>query len=505
MRLKVRKKLCFLCFALLFCLNNFVVSGVEEVDFQNGDLIQFGSYNDEPILWYVFYNDDQDNLVVISRNILSIKPFDAAGDAKEKDDYYSYSYYYGSNQWTDSSLRKWLNSSDRKIKWYGNAPGEEQIFCGENAFDHESGFLHKTNFSSGELSAIVPTKYTSGGEAVNDRVTLLSSDEYQELYMNSELYPIQIPTISAILKSDYNSSKLKPGNQYPIWTREAVDNPYATHAVKVMTESGDEWAAPASTGRYGVMPMMTLDKQMLKGHLIKGNGMGGNPYIFKINSTYSMPAVLIAFSLLLMLGKVLFLKVSRTSRSRRSGVTMLIISVLLMPSILSFALPEDSEYSKYVIINSYALQKDLVFKRMETMKSNSLFIIDEQGNDVTESIDREIFVNMTLEEKEDFLKYLVDNNYNLLNGGDFRVASFVSEIDGIFNGDHYVVPIEYADIEYQSAMNKKVNDTFKSDNRRYYESHDYDVIMAYLIQNNLTVRHPSDTSGIGIPSLYWEF
>lgn len=507
MRLQLRKKICFLCVALLLCLNIVIVSADEEkVVFQKGDLIQLGSYNDEPIQWYVLHND-QDNLVVVSRNVLSIKPFDAAGDVKEKDEYYSYAFYYGSNNWAESTLRKWLNSSDKNIDWNGNAPNENQIFGGENAHDQEAGFLHKTNFSTGERKAIVPTSHKSADdETLNDLVVLMSSAEYHALYMNSDIYPIQLPTLSAISKSDYHSSSLKPGQQYPIWTRDVVDNPYASHAVKVMSESGEESVAPASSGRYGVMPMMTLDHQLLKEHLIQGEGTGGSPYIFNISTSFSLPMIGVVGFLVLSLGGVLLLKYKRTIFIKNSGVAVLVISILLMPYILAFGVSEVPQDSNYVIVRSYALQKELVFERMDLMlESNSLFIIDEKGNDVTETIDRDQLVNMTMDQKEDFLKYLDDEKYYLLNGGDFRVANFANEIDGVYNGDHYIVSLENAEMSYQKAIDKNLNETFMTDNHGHYLSRDYEAIMAYLIKNDLTVRHPSDTSGIGIPSLHWGY
>ncbi len=124
--------------------------------------------------------------------------------------------------------------------------------------------------------------------------------------------------------------------------------------------------------------------------------------------------------------------------------------------------------------------KELVFERMDLMlKSNSLFIIDEQGNDVTETIDRDQLVDMTMDQKEDFLKILEDEKYYLLNGGDFRVANFANEIDGVYKGDHYIVPLEYAGVGYQEAIDKKMNETFKTDNHEHYLTHDYEAL--YLI------------------------
>ncbi len=176
----------------------------------------------------------------------------------------------------------------------------------------------------------------------------------------------------------------------------------------------------------------------------------------------------------------------------------------MLPHVLVFGGVKESLENNYVIVQNYSMQKDLIFERMDLMlESNLIFVIDEHGNDVTETIEKDRFLNMTLDQKEDFLKYLASKKYNLLKGGDFRAANFMNEIDGVFNGDHYIVPIEYAQVGYQEAIDIRLNETFKIDNQGYYLAKDYESIMVYLIKNDLVMRHPSDTSGIGIPSLHW--
>lgn len=186
---------------------------------------------------------------------------------------------------------------------------KNNIFKGENAYDQETGFLHKSNFSTSERKEIVQKSYKSNnGGTISDLVTLLSSEEYQVLCDSKNIFLMQIPTTSAISKSDYQSNILESGRQYPIWTRDSLDNPYATHAVKVIAESSNPLAVPASSGRSGVMPMMTFNHQLLQAHLIKGEGTGESPYVFKISHSFSLPMIgVVSIVILIVGGVVLFM------------------------------------------------------------------------------------------------------------------------------------------------------------------------------------------------------
>src|SRR5690606_34292540 len=67
--------------------------------FKKGDIIEFGNYNNEPILWQVVHIDENGNPLLFSKRILTIKAFDASGDKHEHDGYYGFSRYYGSTNW----------------------------------------------------------------------------------------------------------------------------------------------------------------------------------------------------------------------------------------------------------------------------------------------------------------------------------------------------------------------------------------------------------------------
>jgi hypothetical protein len=113
-----------------------------------GDYAYFGKYYNKPILWRIIDIDKDGDPMLYSEYILCLKAFDAAG-AYHKVKFVSET---GSNYWTDSNLRQWLNTSDKSIKWIQNSPSKENVY--ENAYDKEKGFLEDENFTSLERATI---------------------------------------------------------------------------------------------------------------------------------------------------------------------------------------------------------------------------------------------------------------------------------------------------------------------------------------------------------------
>lgn len=112
-----------------------------------GDTLTLGTYLDEPIVWRCV-SIDKNGPLMLSDNILCFKSFDAKGN---------YGNYYrnkeGTNNWKDSALRHWLNSSGT-VDWSNriSVPSKNNVFNGYNPYNEELGFL--TGFSEQELSII---------------------------------------------------------------------------------------------------------------------------------------------------------------------------------------------------------------------------------------------------------------------------------------------------------------------------------------------------------------
>ena len=107
-----------------------------------GECITLGRYEGKPIVWRCVLIDENGPLM-LSENILCNKAYDAAGESAE---YHTDGWGYirknrGSNCWSDSSIRQWLNSSGNVE--YTHCPPEYQ---------DELGFL--SNFSASELALV---------------------------------------------------------------------------------------------------------------------------------------------------------------------------------------------------------------------------------------------------------------------------------------------------------------------------------------------------------------
>lgn len=148
-----------LLFILTGCNSNTNEQTMAMDDLKIGDYIEFGKYDEQPILWRVIHIDEDGNPLLFSDRILSLKAFDSMGkyhkNTERKEG--------GSSYWKDSNIRQWLNSSENagEIKWIQNPPNEDNIFTvmdGEKnfAYDKEKGFLADGNFTEAERGLIHP-------------------------------------------------------------------------------------------------------------------------------------------------------------------------------------------------------------------------------------------------------------------------------------------------------------------------------------------------------------
>jgi hypothetical protein len=123
-----------------------------------GDYIQFGKYNNAPILWRVINKDADGTATFLADRILTVKAFDAKGS------YHSSStsrMNNGSNYYKNSTLRQWLNSNSPNngsnlIDWIQNDPTSSNIYQSYNPYHTEKGFLTDGNFNARERSWIEP-------------------------------------------------------------------------------------------------------------------------------------------------------------------------------------------------------------------------------------------------------------------------------------------------------------------------------------------------------------
>lgn len=114
-----------------------------------GSYIEFGKYNDAPILWRIIDYKPESGYQLFSEYIICAKAYDARGEAYQNN---TRRQECGSNYWKTSTIRQWLNSSDSKIQWPYNAPDDKNL--NYNPYVSETGFLSNNNFSSVEMEMI---------------------------------------------------------------------------------------------------------------------------------------------------------------------------------------------------------------------------------------------------------------------------------------------------------------------------------------------------------------
>ena len=270
---------------------------------KTGDYVQFGSYNNEPILWKVI-NIDENGPMLLSDKIICLKAFDSAGsyhtDSSRK--------LWGSNYWKDSNIRQWLNSNEAKIKWLQNAPTKINLNDGYNAYAEEKGFLADGNFTAQERKFIKPVqrhvflsevdiKKVEGGSSyylydghmqnivqnynsayyhtVTDSVFFLNTKELKEYLYDRGWEYRAYPTEKVVENSVFKDYTLSTVQFWHNW----LDTPQTdvSHCVRFVNSIGYALDMTAVNSNGGVRPALYID---LKSMTFKsGSGSENDPYV----------------------------------------------------------------------------------------------------------------------------------------------------------------------------------------------------------------------------------
>ncbi len=208
-----------------------------------GDYITFGTYLGEPILWRCV-DIDENGPLMLSDKILCLKAFDAAGtNSTYHTDGWGYiRKQYGSNCWSDSSIRQWLNSAEDVVDYTHCPPNSANVV--DNPYASEAGFL--SGFTKDEIALIKSVTnvvnvnywetrrsgYWDGGnqiiycytpsktdkdytecyyQNVTDKMFLLTATHADTVYQfDSDYYNYAYPTEAAVENSTYKADKLSP-------------------------------------------------------------------------------------------------------------------------------------------------------------------------------------------------------------------------------------------------------------------------------------------------------
>lgn len=202
-------------------------------DCKVGDIITMGTYNGKPIEWIVLNIDDKGNKYILAKDSISIKAYDSAESGEwnkindttefERDKEAEYSdeeliNAKGSNDWSKSNIRIWLNSQDKKVKYEGTSPDSKALYDSRIAYDKEEGFLNA--FTKDEMNKIVETN--------GDYVFLPSVEEVNDYIINGDvIFPeaeITKEALDADRTGEVSALASEYGGRFPWFTRTKSDD-----------------------------------------------------------------------------------------------------------------------------------------------------------------------------------------------------------------------------------------------------------------------------------------
>ena len=239
-------------------------------DCKVGDIITMGTYNGKPIEWIVLDIDDKGNKYILAKDSISIKAYDSAESGEwnkindttefERDKEAEYSdeeliNAKGSNDWSKSNIRIWLNSQDKKVKYEGTSPDSKALYDSRIAYDKEEGFLNA--FTKDEMNKIVETN--------GDYVFLPSVEEVNDYIINGDvIFPeaeITKEALDADRTGEVSALASEYGDRFPWFTRtKSDDSSYKVVCVfseDYSTDGTPFYAESVGTPR-GIRPAMVI-------------------------------------------------------------------------------------------------------------------------------------------------------------------------------------------------------------------------------------------------------
>lgn len=269
------------------------VQASDAVDLSLGASVVFGTYEGEPIVWRVLHaSEDEEQLILVSDKILTMKAFDAAESGKYNsdgdNDYWTVEIedkllearVRGSNLWCDSNIRTWLNSEKENVVYEDRAPTASAMSEKKNGYSNEAGFLH--GFTEEERAVLREMQVVtignvlmdSWGTETDDRVFLLSQKEL-EWFEEADISYYTAPTENAVEQDQtgwYEGYSLSYGVEaYPWLLRDpaedsasrcmAVGNGNGYHAGEIPLDILDQ--IEAGVEGFGIRPAICVDRQAL--------------------------------------------------------------------------------------------------------------------------------------------------------------------------------------------------------------------------------------------------
>lgn len=255
---------------------------ITEKNLEVGEEITFGSYNNEPVTWRVLrISEDKTEAVLISKDILTMKAYDAPESGKynydgEKNywgqdleaDLELQARVRGNSMWSTSNIRTWLNSDQEAVKYEGQAPVARAMSNMQNGYHGEPGFLY--GFTEDERERIQETEnitktnglMDSNETKTQDKVYLLSKEELS-WFEEAGMSVLAKPTAAAVEQDGtkwYKSYSLDIGvDTFAWWLRDPVETA-SDQCYMVGNGYGEDTVTSnyAALEGFGIRPAITL-------------------------------------------------------------------------------------------------------------------------------------------------------------------------------------------------------------------------------------------------------
>jgi len=260
-----------------------------------GSYVQLGEYLGEKIVWKIINSDDRGYIALADR-ILCFKAFDAFGEdtlfhqSKEEQE-------YGSGLWEFSSLRQWLNSSDKNVRYSHVPPDAAHVWF--NAYAGEAGFLCSFNdrerrvLSSCSRKVLLPDSQGDVGTELHIFNSSIKNalTNYKEAYAKQIMDIVFLPSVRMVVE-DLDSEYLAGPTQSAAGICEGtfgevisvhedcvywLDTPCTANleSVRIVSTSGGIDKREACDGTVGVRPVIHLRSEIC---VVSGEGSVKSPY-----------------------------------------------------------------------------------------------------------------------------------------------------------------------------------------------------------------------------------
>lgn len=226
-------------------MNN--IQEAEDGVLKTGQYIYFGNYNKEPLKWVVLNNDNK-GILLWCINAVEYMEFDYEDEVIEN--------IYGSNNWANSDVRKWLNTE------FKNSFNGKEVSLINNT-------INKNILSYNNIEKIVGGSKPFYWSAITSYV---SQNYNTDAYYDYSIESVFLLDVFQLQEYVYeNNIKLKKDERY--WLR----TPYysSISMVRVVDKDGFVYHKDANV-KAGVVPAIYINK----GFTIKsGDGSNSNPII----------------------------------------------------------------------------------------------------------------------------------------------------------------------------------------------------------------------------------